>query len=664
MATLASSRPRHGRSLIAVVWLAILAMLGAPLGSALADSPSPTTGSPAPTTGSPSTGTGGVTLRIGTSQKWSTLNPFLALLGNDNQITSLNYDLLTEIGPDLKPAPGLAESWSHSADGLTWTFKIRQGATWQDGQPVTAADVAFTYNYILDSFTYKAGSFGLGLFRDNLAGVTSITAPDAQTVVLVMDKPSVTILSAEIPILPQHIWKSVSYEAASGASKDVAPFDNASMVGSGPFHLVQEVKDQYVRFVANKQFWGGAPKIDQLIIQWFPDPGPMVEALKNGQIDMIDSVPTTEFASLSATPGITTVKGTPIAFYELGMNSWVPQPGQTKSVATEGSLGNPWLTRVDVRQALFHAVDKASIVKTALLGNALPGDSILPPGYPDHWSPSAQDVIDFDPAKTRSMLVALGFQDTDGNGILNVPASAKSFDPKGAGKDFALRLYIRKGHPEELTAGQIIVDGFKQAGVTVNLQVVEESPFLANATFPSATNADSDLYLWGWTGGFGPEPDFTLGRVATTSQINAWQDANYSNPDFDAMYAQQHADLDPTQRSATLQKMQQLFYTAGSYAVLWYPYRLQAYRSDRWQGITTFPPDGGAALSLIAYGPYDTLLTAEPKPAAGSSAAPADTTAPSGGAGIAVGIGLLIFVVVIVGAILIYRRRSRPELGD
>ena len=657
MAILGQSRPRHGRSFIAVVALGIVAILGAPLGSALADSPSPAIGSPA-------TGTGNVTLRIGTSQKWSTLNPFLALLGNDNQITSINYDLLTEIGPDLKPAPGLAESWTHSDDGLTWTFKIRQGATWQDGQPVTAADVAFTYNYIRDSFTYKDGSFGLGLFRDNLVGVTSITAPDAQTVVLVMDKPAVTILSAAIPILPQHIWKDVKYEAASGASKDVAPFDNASMVGSGPFHLVQEVKDQYVRFAANKQFWGGAPKIDQLIIQYFPDPGPMVEALKNGQIDMIDSVPTTEFAALSTTPGITTVRATPIAFYELGMNSWIPQAGQTKSVASEGSLGNPWLTRVDVRQALFHAVDKASIVKTALLGNALPGDSILPPGYPYHWSPSAQELIDFDPAKTRSMLEALGFKDTDGNGILNVPATETSFDPKGAGKDLALRLYIRKGHPEELTAGQIIVDGFKQGGVGVNLQVVEESPFLANSTFPSATNADSDLYLWGWSGGYGPEPDYTLGRVATTSQINAWQDANYSNPDFDALYSQQHAQLDSAQRAATVQQMQKLFYTAGSYAVLWYPYRLQAYRSDRWQGINTFPPDGGAIFSLIAYGPYNTLLTAEPKPAAGSSATPTNTTAPTGGAGTIVVVGLIIFLVAIAGAILLYRRRSRPGLGD
>ncbi len=664
MATLAEFRRLRRQSVTAAVALATAAILLAPLGAALAESPSPSAGAPSAGTG------GGVTLRIGTSQKWSTLNPFIALLGADYQITSLNYDLLVEIGPDLNPAPGIAESWTHSSDGLTWTFKIRQGATWHDGQPVTAADVAFTYNYILDSFKYKDGAFGLSLFRDYLAGVTSVKATDPQTVVLVTDKPTATILSAEIPILPQHIWKDVSYEAASGASKDVKPFDNASMVGSGPFHLVQEVKDQYVRFAANKQFWGGAPKIDQLIIQYFPDAGPMVEALKNGQIDMIDQVPTTEFSSLASTSGITTIKGAPIGFYELGMNSWVPQAGQVKAHPNEGSLGNPWLTRVDVRQALFHAVDKAAIVKTALLGYALPGDSILPPGSPGHWSPSAQQAFDFDPAKTRSMLEAIGFKDTDGNGILNVPADAKTFDPKGAGKDFVLRLYIRKNQPQDLTAGEILRDDFKKAGVGINLQVVEESPFLANATFPSATNADVDLYIWGWVGGFGPDPDFTLGRVAETSQISAWQDANYSNPEYDAMYAQQHTELDPAKRMAIVQKMQELFYTQGSYAVLWYPYRLQAYRSDRWQGIKILPADGGVVFTLLAYGPYNTLLAAEPKTAAGSqpgsSAVPGQSGTPTGGggAGSIVLVGLVVLLAVIVGGVLLYRRRSRPELGD
>lgn len=658
MTTRAASRRRWPAFAVTAA-LALAAALLAPATAALAESPSPATSA-----------AGSTTLRIGISQKWSTLNPFIALLGADYEITSLNYDLLVEIGPDMKPAPGLAESWSHSADGLTWTFKIRQGATWHDGKPVTAEDVAFSYNYVLDSFTYKDGAFGLNLLRDYLAGVASVTAPDAQTVVITTEKPSATILSAAIPILPKHIWGDVTYEAASGASKDVKAFDNASMVGSGPFHLVEEVKDQYVRFEANKSFWGGAPKIDQLILQYFPDSGPMVEALKNGQIDMIDEVPTTGFTALQNAPGITTVKGAPIGLSELGLNSWVPQPGQTRADPAKGSLGNPWLTRVDVRQALFHAVDKAAIVKTALLDFGLPGDSIMAPSMAGHWSPSPQEAFDFDPAKTRSMLEALGFKDTDGNGVLNAPADATTFDPKGAGKDFVLRLYVRKNQPQDLTAGQLLKGTFEQAGVGIDLQVVEESPFLANATFPSATNADSDLYIWGWVGAFGPDPDFTLGRIAESSQISAWQDANYSDPRYDALYAQQHAELDPDKRAALVTEMQKLFYTEGSYAVLWYPYRLQAYRSDRWDGLKTMPAEGGVVFTSLAYGPYSTLVSVAPKgtePAASGApnATPATpSTGGSEGAGTTVLIGAVVVIALVVGGVVIYRRRTRPEFDD
>jgi hypothetical protein len=124
------------------------------------------------------------------------------------------------------------------------------------------------------------------------------------------------------------------------------------------------------------------------------------------------------------------------------------------------------------------------------------------------------------------------------------------------------------------------------------------------------------------------------------------------------MYADQHGQLDAAKRGVTIQKMQQLFYTSGSYSVLWYPYRLQAYRSDKWQGTKTFPPDGGALVSLIAYGPQNTLLTIEPKSAGGSG------IAGSGGAGTVVVVGLVILVVVVIGTVLLYRRRSRPELGD
>jgi peptide/nickel transport system substrate-binding protein len=379
----------------------------------------------------------------------------------------------------------------------------------------------------------------------------------------------------------------------------------------------------------------------------------MVQALRSGQIDVIDAVPPAEYGLLKNDAHVKVVEGKPIAIQEMGMNSWVPQPGQTRANPKEGSKGNPWLTKVSVRQALMYAVPKQQIVRTALLGYAVPAQSIVPPTFPCSWQPSGYQTIGYSPTTTKSRLEALGFKDTDGDGYLNVPTTARSFDPKGAGKDFTLRLYIRKNQPADLTAGQLIQQSMKRAGVKITLLVVDESPFLADATFPSATNADTDLYIWGWGGVFSPDPAVEVGRIGLTSQINGWQDANYSNPQFDALYAKQYSDVDQASRCGIEKQMQQMFYDKGAYSALWYPDRLQAYRSDRWTG---FRMHDGAIFSALSYGPYNTLLDVTPTSTSTSTAFPT---------GVIITTAVVIALLAIALAFIYrYRRRAVAEEAE
>ncbi len=108
---------------------------------------------------------------------------------------------------DMSPQPGLAESWETSEDGLTWTFHIRDGVLWSDGEPLTAADIAFTYNRILD------GGPEAATWSSYFTSVTEITAPDDLTVVLTLDKPNAVLPLLPIPIVPEHIWSSVDEKA-------------------------------------------------------------------------------------------------------------------------------------------------------------------------------------------------------------------------------------------------------------------------------------------------------------------------------------------------------------------------------------------------------------------------------------------------------------------
>ncbi len=676
-----------------------------------------------------------VTLRIGIDQKASGhgLNPFRALLGQDWLMFADVYDLLVDFGPNLEPEPGLAESWETSPDGLTWTFHIRQGATWQDGQPVTANDVAFTLNFIRSSedpaYTGPWAPNGndtngdgdpdhpLSLFDNYLdladgyanTRISSVAATDASTVVIKTTAPLIVLGQMYIPILPEHIWGSMTFAQAYKTTND-------NPIGSGPFQVVDFNRDQAIRLVANKNYWGGAPKIDQLIYQYFDTDEAAVNALTTGSIDMISDVPTTLVSTLQGRSDITINQAPITDFVELGFNSWNPTPQQFDELGTTdyakgpttGSNGNPWLTLPDVRAALSQLVDKQQLVASAVNGYATPGEGLIGPADPTYYFQAPAD----DPAtypgdlntaisRFQAVMATHGFADTDGNGILNVPdtSDAQAFDPNGAGQDWSLRLFVRNDQQSDIIAGGLIQSWMEQAGVNVDLQQITED-VLTDDTYPASTNADIDMYLWGW--GPDPDPDFIL-SVFTCDQIDNWQDANYCDPAYDDMYRQSQTATDIATRQQIVHDMQQKLYTEAPYAVLWYSQAIEAYRSDRFTGFVQLPRSGGAIWGAWAYGPYGSRLSvalvgAEPTAAPTSSpvatasaeasagpsasavaptpasseeaivttpaptAAPGDNTTPTGGDNTPLFVALIVIIVVLLGGgILWIRRRSERE---
>ena len=137
-----------------------------------------------------------------------------------------------------------------SADQKTWTFKIRHGMTWQDGQPVTANDVAFTFNYIVKNKLNNVAVY--------TSGITGAKAIDDYTCQITTDAPKSNMLAMIVPILPQHIWSKVSGKAAGTSYAN-----NPPIIGSGPFQVVQWVKGQFIELKANPTYWKGKPHIDR-----------------------------------------------------------------------------------------------------------------------------------------------------------------------------------------------------------------------------------------------------------------------------------------------------------------------------------------------------------------------------------------------------------------
>ena len=161
---------------------------------------------------SASAAAGDLILRAGTDQDLQVLNPFESVLVADFEVFTLNYDLLVNFGPNIEPVPGFAESWTQSTDGKTWTFKIRAGMKWSDGQPATSEDARWTYQTILDGVASERGYLGEGYLEGYLtdAGVSKVTAPDPETLVVQTDFPNTLLIQAYVPILPKHIWSKYS----------------------------------------------------------------------------------------------------------------------------------------------------------------------------------------------------------------------------------------------------------------------------------------------------------------------------------------------------------------------------------------------------------------------------------------------------------------------
>jgi peptide/nickel transport system substrate-binding protein len=268
--------------------------------------------------------------RVGSTNDIDGFNPFKIVEIPSYEVMGLTYDYLVDFSPkDSSPAPGLADSWETSDDGLTWTFHLNEDAKWHDGKPVTSEDVAYTFRRILKEKQ--------GLYIDYVRQIEKIETPDKHTVVFKTKDPSVQMLSMLVYILPKHIWKDVPAD-------ETKTFKNEPAIGSGPFQAVEWKEGQSVRLKANPDYFRGAPHIDEIIFQLYDNDDTMVQALKNGEVDYIQAIPINLFKSLENQEGIETNSAPDPGFTELGFNLYEPTPEAIEEFgAPKTSTGNPAL---------------------------------------------------------------------------------------------------------------------------------------------------------------------------------------------------------------------------------------------------------------------------------------------------------------------------------
>src|SRR5437588_9742665 len=265
------------------------------------------------------------------------------------RVRSLMFNSLVKKDEKFDYVPELASDIKRSDDGLSFTFTLRQGLTFHDGRPFTSADAKYTLDTVLASTFAKAASFFEGSGANKTSYVKSVTAPDAYTLVIQLNKPWTGLLPNLVPIA---IIPKDSYET-----------QKTHPLGTGPFKFKSyDQAQQVVDLDANSNYWEGAPQIPSLRARVISDSNALQAELQSGRVD-IAPLPTSlspdAIKALPSQPNLTVHQS----------------PGSNLSLLTFNTKEAP-LDNVKVRQAIAYAIDRESMIRDLLQGQGQIADSI------------------------------------------------------------------------------------------------------------------------------------------------------------------------------------------------------------------------------------------------------------------------------------------------
>ncbi|HEY4606389.1 MAG TPA: ABC transporter substrate-binding protein, partial [Acidimicrobiia bacterium] len=497
-----------------------------------------------------------VVLRIGLTQDWETLNPTAGFAVSEYEVWNVHYATLTDkAADDFATIPGLAESWEGSDDGLTYTYTLREGLLWSDGEPLTAEDVAWNINT------------GRDQGWDNMVstvGNLDATVIDERTVQITSSVPDPKLPTMDVYLVPQHIWEPIAtdYDAAT-------QYDALDGVGSGPFVVSDFSKGQSVTMVANPNYWGyegEEPPIDQVIFQLFENPDAMVAALQQGQLDAIHGFPASSADALEADPDIEIVAGQQGGFDEIAINGG----------AVEGQP-HPALLDLEVRRAISYAIDKAAVIEDLWFDLASSLETMSPSADPK-WLPDIPEEgrFSYDPDRARQILDDAGYLDTDGDGIREMPDGTNPI---------ILRHAVNTDGDIAAPIGDLFKGWMEEIGIGVELASYDQ-----DALFGVIIEGSYDTFFWGWTPFVDPDPMLSY---FTEAELENYNDANWTDPGYEALYVEQKEELDPDRRIEIVHEMLTIFHDAAIYIPMYLGPDLQAYRTDTFEGWVRQPAEVG-----------------------------------------------------------------------
>ena len=443
----------------------------------------------------------GDTLIIGAVGKAGTLNPVLESSGVSAQVKDIIFDGLIRIGEKGEILPCLAVRWEGNGEGSEWDFHLKKGVKFHDGHPFTAEDVEFTFNLDLDPNIHSP-------YSDIIQQIEKLTVKDLYTINIKLTKPSASFLNKlDRGILPKHLLE--------GENLHLTQF-NYKPIGTGPFHLTNWSPDKIV-LEANQDYFLGRPYLDGVVVKLFTNKSIIWANLMKGEIDAFQNLEPADYERIGKVSHLKVYSYLMSYYYLITFN-----------------LNYFLFKDRRVRQALNYAIDKDTIIKKVLRGrgNICSGTIIT-----NSWAYNPQvKPFPYNPKKALELLAEAGWQDTDGDYILD-----KNKHP------FEFQLLLCKGFDEIDAATLMIMEQLSNIGVRVRVKNLSLKSFMQKHLYRKNFEA-AFLFI-----NSGVDPDRSY-QFWHSSQIkNGYNFFSYHNPLIDQL-------LDEGRHTSTQEQRKKIYY--------------------------------------------------------------------------------------------------------
>ena len=471
----------------------------------------------------------------------SNLIPMLSTDSSSHEVAGFMYNGLVKYDRDYNIVPDLASSWDIENDGKLIRFHLRTDVLWHDGEKFTAGDVMFTYKTIVDPKTPTA-------YASDYKLVKEARVVDDYTFEVTYDKPLAPALISwgSLQMLPEHLLKGKDISKSGLARKPV---------GTGPFKFKTWESGSRIVLEANERYFDGKPPLLGILYRIIPDQNTEFMELKAGNIDFMGLTPLQHLRQTAAP-------------------DFAQKYNKYKYLADGYTFLGFNLTRapfddVRVRRAMAHAIDKQEIIRGVLMGL---GEEAVGPYKPGtRWFNKDVQRYPYDPAKARGLLREAGFEDTDGDGVVD----------KG-GRPLAFTIITNQGNPLREKTLQIIQERLKGVGIQAKIRVIEWTSFLKNYV----DKGDFDAVLLGWN--ITQDPDNHTVWHSSNAVKGGLNFISYKNPEVDRLLEEGRSTFNEEERRKAYFRFQEILAQDQPYVFLYVPYALPAV-SSRIRGIMPAP---------------------------------------------------------------------------